>query len=122
MFTGQFNRVSQRIYITPAATVTPDTASTKGKTNNATTQVINNNIAVGRWFKSVVAMPFSRLSDLSGLVLSAWLHYYYIYVHSSIDPYPTPIPVMRLHFSANASVCVIAINFTGGTKKKGGAG
>jgi len=72
VFTGQFNRASQRIFITPAAAVAaPDTASTKGKTNHATTQVINNNITVGRWFKSVVAMPFSRLSDLSGLVLNA---------------------------------------------------
>lgn len=43
---GQFNRISQRIFIAPAP-VTPDTTSTtatttsvtKGKTNNATTQV-----------------------------------------------------------------------------------
>ncbi|XP_025197819.1 uncharacterized protein LOC112596379 isoform X2 [Melanaphis sacchari] len=34
---GQFNRASQRIFITPAAAA-PDTASTKGKTNHATTQ------------------------------------------------------------------------------------
>ncbi|XP_026813577.1 uncharacterized protein LOC113554088 [Rhopalosiphum maidis] len=36
---GQFNRASQRIFITPAAAAAaPDTASTKGKTNHATTQ------------------------------------------------------------------------------------
>jgi len=113
VFTGQFNRASQRIFITPAAAAPDTTASTKGKTNHATTQVINNNIAVGRWFKSVVAMPFSRLSDLSGLVLSAWVHYNillytYLRSHSSRRPsilIPPPIPVMRLLFSANASVC-----------------
>ena len=38
MFTGQFNRASQRIIITPAAAA-PDTTTTKEKTNHATTQV-----------------------------------------------------------------------------------
>lgn len=105
-FAGQFNRASQRIFITPAAAA-PDTASsTKGKTNHATTQVINNNIAVGRRFKSVVAMPFSRLSDLSGLVLSAWVHYTLLctsVVHRSLSCHL--FRVMRPLFSANASAC-----------------
>lgn len=37
MFTGQFNRASQRIFITPAAAA-PDTTN-KGKIDHATTQV-----------------------------------------------------------------------------------
>lgn len=49
VLSGQFNRVSQRIVITPAVTVAPDTTNTtantttttatKRKTNHATTQV-----------------------------------------------------------------------------------
>lgn len=52
MFSGQFNRASQRIVITPAIAV-PDTIVTKGKTNHATTQVSG-------WFKLVAAMAYSQ--------------------------------------------------------------